>query len=514
MASTRLQQIRVAIDHPDDGSLTTEADFAREQDGFQANLIMKCPAHIWPKGSYRAACPRPILVTGHHEQRVTKLSQALTSAVNDIVERWWSDQEARLFERMPLKREEEDILKWIESQVSCGTLKKYSDSSGSWRPDFLIEDRISSQEADKESFLITEINGRFSFNGAMHLAYGQEVFDDMDLGVLKLTSTATPAQIFDGLRSLFNPCVPLHLLIGEEAGIDIHMFIDASRKRFGITPRLINPSDLRLEPALQGNREYRLCCLAQRKGDTEMFPLPSTFINNKGEILEEIQQVGLELHQHELFALPHDMLRHISLCCFNDLRTILLAHDKRMLGIVKQELQYLVQAQVLTPDQAQALDEGIVDTFIPGSPQIHSLLQKSKNSLDLKNDYILKPIRSGKGAGIIFGEDIASYEWESILENLQSRAQFTEKTYVVQRRVEQPLYDLVLHASGNKVHYPLVGTWHIINGMFCGLGTWRSSANRICAVSSGGAILWSVSETLSHDVDTTPRSKHSSKNKL
>ncbi|KAI1733856.1 hypothetical protein F4680DRAFT_440313 [Xylaria scruposa] len=518
MTPTRLQQIQVAIDYANDistiSSVTSNNDNAQEHARFQANLLSKCPAQVWPEDFYRAACPRPILVTDYHKQRISKLSQALTSAMNNIVERWWSDQEARLFERMPLKPEEEDLLKWLESQVSRGILKKYSECSGSWRPDFLIEDRAGGQEAAVESFLITEINGRFPFNGAMHLAFGQEVFDDMNLEGLNLVSTATPAQIFDGFRSLFNPFLPLHLLIGEEAGIDIHMFIDASRKRFGITPRLINPSDLRLEPTLQGNRGYRLCCLAQGRGDTELFPPPITFINNKGEILEEIQQVGLELHQHELFSLPQYMLREVSLCCFNDLRTILLAHDKRMLGIVKQELQYLVQAQVLTPDQAHALDEGIVDTFIPGSPQIHSLLRKSKTSLDLKNDYILKPIRSGKGAGIIFGEDIASCEWDFILENLQSRAQLTGKTYVIQRRVKQCLYDLVLHASGKKVHYPLVGTWHIINGRFCGLGIWRSSANRICALSSGGAIVWSVSETFSHDVDTTPRSKRNSRIKL
>ncbi|KAI0448763.1 hypothetical protein F5B21DRAFT_509847 [Xylaria acuta] len=498
MTSTRLQQIRVGIGHrgfePITNSVTARDGDARKHDRFQANLLSKCPAHLWPKGSYRAACPHPILVTKYHEKQTIELSKALTTAVNDIVERWWSDQQARFFERMPLEREEEDLLKWLEDQVSRGNLKKYPACSGSWRPDFLIEDRTGGQKTAVENFLITEINGRFSFNGAIHLAYGQEALDEMSLEGLKLASTATSVQIFDGLGSLFNPSVPLHLLIGEEAGMDIHMFINASRKRLGITPRLISPSDLRLEPTLQGNRTYRLCCLAQIKGDTRMFPLPSTFINSKGEIVEEIQQVGLELHQHELFALSQDMLRQVSLCCFNDLRTILLVHDKRMLGIVKQELQPLVRAQVLTPDQARVLDEGIVDTFIPGSPQLHSLLQNSISSPNLKDEYVLKPIRSGKGAGIIFGEDIAPDEWKSVLRNLQSQAPFTEKTYVVQRRVKQCLYDLVLHASGKKLYYPLVGTWHVINGRFSGLGTWRSSGNRICAISSGGAIVWSVSE--------------------
>ncbi|TGJ80957.1 hypothetical protein E0Z10_g7803 [Xylaria hypoxylon] len=418
-APTKLKQIRVATGHldfeSDANSLATKVALAKEHELLRANLISKCPARLWSKGSYRAVCPRPILVAKYHQQRVIELSEALTIAVNDIVERWWSDPQARFFERMPLKQEEEDLLK---------------------RPDFLIENRADGQdEAAGESFLIMEINGRFSFNGTIHLAYGQEALDDMNLGGFKLASTTASSQVFDGLQSLFNTNMPVHLLIGEEAGMDIHMLIDAAKERFGIIPRLINPSDLRLEPDLQ-------------------------------------------------------------------------VHDKRMLGIVKQELPGLVRAEVLTPDQARALDEGIVDTFIPGTPQLHSLLQKSLSSPTLKDEYILKPIRGGKGAGIVFGDHLTPHEWNTVLGGgLQSQAAFVEGTYVVQRKVKHCLYDLVLHESGEKLHYPLVGTWHVMHGKFCGLGTWCSSGGRICAISSGGSIICSVSKIFSGGVDTTLRNK-------
>ncbi len=83
-----------------------------------------------------------------------------------------------------------------EDQVSQGKLKDYSACQGSWRPDFLIEERAGRQdEAAVENFLITEINGRFAFNGALHLAYGQEALDDMNLEEFKLTSTTTPALV-------------------------------------------------------------------------------------------------------------------------------------------------------------------------------------------------------------------------------------------------------------------------------------------------------------------------------
>lgn len=65
------------------------------------------------------------------------------------------------------------MLQWIEKQVFLGNMARFSESLGSWRPDFLVED-----DADfKENYRITEINARFSFNGFVHEAYGQYVLN-------------------------------------------------------------------------------------------------------------------------------------------------------------------------------------------------------------------------------------------------------------------------------------------------------------------------------------------------
>lgn len=52
---------------------------------------------------------------------------------------------------------------------------------GSWRPDFLVENYQFSQRGTvvEESFAITEINARFSFNGFMHAAHGQHALDEV-----------------------------------------------------------------------------------------------------------------------------------------------------------------------------------------------------------------------------------------------------------------------------------------------------------------------------------------------
>lgn len=52
-------------------------------------------------------------------------------------------------------------------------MREWSKCHGAWRPDFLIE-----CDEGQEKFKITEINARFSFNGLMHLLYGQGVVNE------------------------------------------------------------------------------------------------------------------------------------------------------------------------------------------------------------------------------------------------------------------------------------------------------------------------------------------------
>lgn len=285
------------------------------------------------------------------------------------------------------------------------------------------------------------------------------------------------------------------------------MFIDSVERRLGVKPRLITPEQLRLVPDAHSKGGQRLCCVvnsarasasATVTTDAAMGPSsaaahPPLLISEQGEPVEEIFQVGLELHQRELAALTPEMLRQVSLRCFNDMRTVLLVHDKRMLGVVKQELPRLVARGVLTQAQAGILDRGVVDTLLPGSGELQGLVRRCALSPALKDQYILKPIRGGKGAGIVFGDDLDNAAWLEALNRLAVQQTLSEEgTFVVQRRIRPRLYDVVLKASGEMVRYPLVGTYHVSNGKLLGLGTWRASGGRIVAVSCGGSWVCSV----------------------
>ncbi|KAL2008009.1 hypothetical protein VTN00DRAFT_7991 [Thermoascus crustaceus] len=491
----RLRSICLARDK-EDHSLVAPADTdpaVRQQlrDVYQSNLVKWCPAFEWSGNSHLAACPHPVLVTEHHTRQLVELHEALVLAITDIVERWWSDTKARFPERMPLEPQEEELLRWIDTQ-GPNIFRPFKDCSGSWRPDFLLEQDSDSDNPDKiENFRVCEINARFCWNGYMLVALGQQALLDGGVGRNGLRGATDPEKIIEGLRRLYKPDLPLHLLKGEERGIDIHLFTSYAERQLGIRPRFITPSDLRLMPSPHSNGGYKLCCLAPQspKSPTQL----PTFTNSAGEVLEEIHQVGLELHQRELLALSREMLQQISLRCFNDMRTVLLVHDKRMLGIVLQELESLVEKNILTPEQAKALQKGIATTILPGSVELEKLITACHECEPLKNDYILKPVRSGKGAGILFGDQLNQAEWISKLDLLRCPGLAPgTTTYVIQRRVQQPLYDVLMREIDGLQQWPIIGTYHVIHGQFLGFGVWRSSPGRVCAISHGGAWMCSV----------------------
>ena len=292
---------------------------------------------------------------------------------------------------------------------------------------------------------------------------------------------------------MIDPNKPIHLLKGIESGLDIHLFESYIHQRCGFQVRFIKPEDLRL--INHGLTSILYCTLseAQLHCNTEDHADHSRVITPDGEVVEQIYQVGLELHQIELQSLSDDMLKAIAPLCFNDLRTIFLVHDKRMLGIVLQELDSLVQKhKVLTVEEGMILRAGIAPTILPRSPELNELVRGTESGLELKDNYLLKPAGSGKGDGIVFGSDITKQQWMEWLLRLSQAPNGSE--YIVQRIAKQPRFGVLVENDGNLVmqHNYFVGTFMMLNGQNLGIAGWRTGPGRICAVSSGGTWVCSL----------------------
>jgi len=87
-----------------------------------------------------------------------------------------------------------------------------------------------------------------------------------------------------------------------------------------------------------------------------------------------------------------------------------------MRGIVLQKLDSLVTRNILSAEQAARLEKEVAPTILPGSPELEDLVDRSRSSQQLKDEYILKPIRNGKGDGIQFGHQLSYVDWQALEE--------------------------------------------------------------------------------------------------
>lgn len=191
----------------------------------------------------------------------------------------------------------------------------------------------------------------------------------------------------------------------------------------------------------------------------------------------KIEQCTIELFQEELRDIDPRILKQLATCCVNDFRNILLLHDKRILGIVQQELPNLVERKVLDTAEAQVLRNGIAETIIPGSDAMKSLLEELSQDPLQRHKYIIKPVRGAACNGIRLGNQLDQEEWVSLLERSTSHAlRPSEDAYVVQKLVDHLWCDIVRHevqSSPEAEKFHLIGSCHMVNSKLLVFGPWR-----------------------------------------
>lgn len=272
------------------------------------------------------------------------------------------------------------------------------------------------------------------------------------------------SQIVSAFSELFDDTKPLGLVKGRESGYDIHLF-----HQLFCQSRFVDPKNLRLIP-----------CGAS----------PSGYI--LADNIGQIEQIALELHQDELEALDEQILLEVGARCFNDLHTIFFVHDKRMLGLLHQELDHLVSSAVLTMAQANVLRRGVVETHLPSTQSFRNILGDTRN----KHMWVLKPSQAGKGEGILFGKDLDDDAWKGFLGPTLDDTSI-EMPYVIQRYIVQKKHNLLVNPNGReesprRVKWSVVGTILCLNQYFLGPTMWRASDTDITAVSRGGVYMGGV----------------------
>ncbi|KAM0480058.1 hypothetical protein ACHAP7_005266 [Fusarium lateritium] len=372
----------------------------------------------------------------------------------DIVERWFTDEDARFPERMPLDPSEEALLRWVSSS---GCIPDYPDHGGIWRSDLLFG--RSADGLDDESPYICEINGRLPLNAVTGIALGANGLKELGASKGRLETVNTMEESYNRVMSMFDPDKPLFCIREKWPGADSRILsaIHAARGKQPI--EAVRPQDLEARPD---------------KSSPTGFTLWDKATNT------HLEQWFVEMMQEEYAQLNETVLRQLSLTPLNDPRTVFIVHDKRLLGIIPEELPVMVSRGILTPEEADLVASGIIQTINPGSEGMRNLLRASVADENVRKDYIYKPCRDGMGHGILLGRNLTQEAWIERLEKLANPDVLRphDDAAVVQRLVEHKWFDIVRHevptddgAKPNKFH--LIGSKFMFHNQSFYPGTWR-----------------------------------------
>ncbi|KAH8171350.1 hypothetical protein LIA77_08117 [Sarocladium implicatum] len=392
-------------------------------------------AYIRPRVS-----PHVIAITDNKAAQLETLHKLLARALQDLVERWFSDEKAKLFERMPVEPREEKILRWV---VDSGLVPEWKNHAGIWRSDVLFG--LGKDGIEDEHPFICELNGRLPINGVMGMgvhSVGISALGTREGGVESLNSIERSMQhmvaFFDTSKAMFS--------VREKwIGVDSNVLLPIYAETYHQPALVARPQDLELRPEASSPTGYALWDKAS------------------GLLLEHWLT---EMLQEEWAELDEDVAKHLALNPLNDFRTIMIVHDKRLLGILAEELPGMVERGVLSAEEGEIVGDSIPTTLTPGTAAIQALLEESKADPTLKNGYIYKSCRDGYGVGIEMGNEVSQDDWLNRLELLASKPlRPSEGAAVVQKLVDHHWYDIVRHDVPGKTG-PEPDQVHLIASFF------------------------------------------------
>jgi hypothetical protein len=388
------------------------------RDRFLSEHLNESPAEI--EGKYS---PTPVCVSRDYIYGLDRLCPVLCKAFTAIVFAYFSDE--RIRQMYQLDQGLEEILQLAENQPY---------QPGFYRPDLLYD--INGQAK------ICEIGARYPLNGWIYSYYQNAVYETLYTAA-GIDFAAVPGQdeILSMLVDLWDTSKPVALVHDDEAGTEVFE-VERELLKSGGTFISLNPQEL-----------------AGEKGK----------ITFRDRILD---QFIFEMDREELRKFEPGVLRQLVLHgnYFNDIRTLILVHDKRILAVLWNEN---IMRDYLSAAEYDLLRPYLIPSFvIRHENEIETWLHGTQN-------LILKLNSGGRGIGAYVKSACTPDEWESVLRNQW-------KNYLIQHFVDQQEYEI----EGLTQH--LVGMHLCRNDRNYGAGTFRGSAESVVNISGGRAKFFPV----------------------
>ncbi len=366
--------------------------------------------------SYHKRCynPYPIVIPRSMYIELTELGEAIIQGVKAVAGHYLDDP--RMQSRMPLTGQFKEILSFSYPQPY---------HIGMLRPDLIF--------SRDHGPLVCEINARFPINGmALSQWLGQTIATVPYLADAGIEPPQSLNRLLPAMLNRFDIDKPLALINKKEAGSESRFFLDQFRAAGG-RAIIAAPEELQL-----------------KRGGIEL----------NGE---SVNQFILELDRAELLNFKTEVLEQMAGYSnyFNDLRTLILAHDKRMLGVLR--------------------DRDIMSSYLE-EPYLTLLNHFISKSVNLDNDvafdealknpgqWVIKKISGGRGVGMLIGPETSEDTWASTLTN--NRDEYMAQEYIPYKELP-----VVHENNGNPAcaMMYLVGTLPCFDDKVFGPGMFRTS---------------------------------------
>ena len=419
--------------------------------------------------------PSPITVSLENVQVFAKLQRALSAGLAGVL-RSWGNQDSWLRKALPLPPRATSLLARC-TEFTTG-LQNVHLPIGSFRPDVLID--------EDGRFRLCEINARFTTNGyfmTSELAEGlHSLPTSTALGSLPLSVVPATQSLVADLSDRFDSNETLFVLVGREGIHDLavldNLFAKLRKRDFRAPSiKFVHPKQLRA-----GDEPNSLVCTV----DGYKTPVP-------------VNQCILELQQDELLALSDSVIDgllalSVESRCLNPIWTILLLHDKRMLGILRS-----LTPEELPDEEARLLLNDIIipTVHLNSIEDLERIVSKERGLTE--TTFVAKPCLHGKGQGILLEKDFATPELfvkavsEKAEEMLDGAEDGEVYPYTVQTYVKQERFNMLAAPKDDPSLTPkawnVVASFMCLDDHFLGPAIFRSCADDLVAISSGGMML-------------------------
>jgi hypothetical protein len=315
----------------------------------------------WPADLFN---PYPFVLDQAGVQRLMALGRAVHAGIHAVVRNFAGDERIRA--RYALDPRLVAILDRARGRPY---------TIGMFRPDFVID--------EGGEFRVCEINARFSANG-------YAINDIVDCALRAVTYLPPSLRRIKGMSRIrsamtaaFRDGHPVAIILKSESGSEIFMLLS------DLEWYTIAPAELTIDSRRPAT------------GDAHVI---------------------LELDRMELLDLAPDVLDHIIRNgSRNDVRTLILVHDKRLLSVLSDP--------AIMRDYVDAATAGLLaHHIIPTRPASHA----RGEALADQEEWVIKPNSGGRGVDVLIGGETPRGRWEARLRD--HAADDTLQRFVKQRR--------------------------------------------------------------------------------